>query len=259
LKEIASHLLLGLLVFTFVIFIRHIGSPLEIIARHNLPSSKVFKLFLLPIPAILALTIPMAVLMGTLIGLSRMAADGEVTAVRASGIGLMQFVRPVMAFAFIGWLLTSSMSLWLGPEAARELNRMELALKTSQIPYEIQPRVFLEQFPNLLLYLEDVTSSRSQWHGVFIADSTQPGTLKITLAESGVLVNEVGSNRLTLHLQQGTTHEFDPRHPEQYSVISFTETDLPIPLDVNAAAVSQRRPLNTLSLGQLLRQTRNPP
>ncbi len=257
LKEIASHSLLGLLVFTFVIFIRHIGSPLEIIARHNLPSSKVFKLFLLPIPAILALTIPMAVLMGTLIGLSRMAADGEVTAVRASGIGLMQFVRPVMAFAFIGWLLTSSMSLWLGPEAARELNRMELALKTSQIPYEIQPRVFLEQFPNLLLYLEDVTSSRSQWHGVFIADSTQPATLKITLAESGILVNEVGSNRLTLHLQQGTTHEFDPRHPEQYSVISFTQTDLPIPLDVNAAAVSQRRPLNTLSLGQLLRQTRN--
>lgn len=258
LKEIASHSLLGLLVFTFVIFIRHIGSPLELVVRHNLPVSEVLELFLLPVPGILVLTLPMSVLLGTLIGLSRMAADGEVVAVRASGIGLSQFLRPVMAFALVGWALASWMSLELGPRALREFNRMETELKTSQIPFEIQPRVFLEQFPNLLLYLEDVTGSRSRWQGVFIADSTQRGGLKVTLAEGGILVNEIGANRLTLHLEQGTTHEFDPERPGQYSVISFTETDLPIPLDTNTRALSEPRAPNALPIAQLLRLAQDP-
>ena len=88
LKEIFSYALLGLLVFTFTIFIRELGTLLELVVRHNVPLRDMATLFLLPMPKILMMTIPMAVLVGTLIGLSRMAADGEVIAARAAGIGL---------------------------------------------------------------------------------------------------------------------------------------------------------------------------
>ena len=87
LKEIFSHSLLGLLVFTFVIFIRQLGNLLELVVRHNVPLRDMATLFLLPVPSILMMTIPLAVMVGTLIGLSRMAADGEVIAARATGIG----------------------------------------------------------------------------------------------------------------------------------------------------------------------------
>ena len=105
---------------------------------------------------------------------------------------------------------------------------METGLKASQVPYEIQPRVFIEQFPNRLLYLEDVTGSRASWRGVFIADMTQRNAVKVTLAESGVLVNEAARNRFVLHLEDGTTHEYDPARPDEYSIASFTETEIPI-------------------------------
>ena len=129
LKEISSHSLLGLLVFTFAIFIPRLGHLLELVVRHSLPLSQMLTLFMLPIPSILVLTVPMAVLVGTLIGLSRMAADGEVIAARASGIGLAQFVRPVLLFAFGGWALT----LWMSclpcapgrPQADSHGNRAE--------------------------------------------------------------------------------------------------------------------------------------
>ncbi len=258
LKEVFTYSLLGLLIFTFVIFIPHLGHLLELVARHNLPLANIFSLFLLPIPGVLVLTIPMSVLVGTLIGLGRMAADGEVIAVRASGIGLRQFVRPVAILALVGWGVTTWMSLYLAPQAARRLIRMESELKTSQVPYEIQPRVFLEQFPNLLLYLEDVTGSRSRWRGVFIADTTQRDAPKITLAESGILVNDVRENRLMLHLESGTTHEIDPLHPEQYSVISFTDTDIPIPVDQTASSTSGPSIPAALSMRELLERTRNP-
>ncbi len=259
LKEMFSHSLLGLVIFTFVIFIPHLSHLLELVVRHDLPASEILWLFLLPMPGIVVMTIPMAVLVGTLIGLSRMAADGEVIAVRAAGISLEQFIRPVMIFASIGWGATLWMSVFLAPEAGRKLNRMEAGLRTSQVPYEIQPRVFLEQFPNLLVYLADVVGSRSEWRGVFIADTTQRDSPKITLAESGVLVNDAPKNRLVLHLERGITHETDPQRQGEYSAVSFAATEIPIPLDQGGGPAGERRTPSVLSLRELLEMTRNPP
>jgi LPS export ABC transporter permease LptF/LPS export ABC transporter permease LptG len=258
LKEIISHSLLGLLIFTFVIFIKPLGSLLELVARRSLPLASMLTLFLLPLPKILVLTIPMAVLVGTLIGLSRMAADGEVIATRAAGIGLAQFVRPVMVLAVAGWGTTLWMSSSLSPRADRKLERMESGVEASQVPYELQPRVFIEQFPNLLLYLEDISGSRSRLRGVFLADTTQRDQLKVTLAETGVLVNEAADHSLRLHLEQGTTHEYDPRTPQQYSITSFTDTDIPIPLGQAGTPASEQRSPQLLAMGQLLKSVRNP-
>ncbi|MGD1102609.1 MAG: LPS export ABC transporter permease LptF, partial [Terriglobia bacterium] len=260
LKEILSHSLLGLLVFTFVVFISKLGNLLELVVRHNVPLRDMATLFLLPVPQILMMTIPLAVMVGTLIGLSRMAADGEVIAVRASGIGLACFVRPVMLLAVTGWAVTLWMALFLAPQAMRKMNRMETGLEASQVPYEIQPRVFIEQFPNLLLYLEDVTSSRSSWTHVFIADLTQRNQAKVTLAESGVLVNEAARNRFVLHLEQGTTHDYDPQRPEEYSIASFTDTEIPIDIEKGGTEAAERSSppyLNVTQLWQRIHQPRD--
>lgn len=259
LKEVFSHSLLGLVIFTFVIFIPHFSHLLEMVVRHNVGSGDMALLFLLPLPGIVILTIPMAVLVGILIGLSRMAADGEVVAARATGIGLGQFARPVVIFALIGWSAASAMSLYVAPLAARTLRRMEARLAASQAPYDIQPRVFIEQFKNLLFYLEDVTGSRAGWRGVFLADTSPSGAPKITLAESGILVNDPQRDRLVLHLEHGTTHETDPEHPERYSVISFSNTDIPIPLGSGESVKAETHPPEAMPLGELIRLSRQAP
>jgi len=256
-KEVSSHSLLGLVVFTFVVFIPHISRLLEIVVRHDVTFSGMLWLFALPIPGIVVLTIPMAVLVGILIGLSRMSADGEVIAVRALGVGLEQFLRPVMFFAVLGWAATLWMSLALAPGANRKLAQMEASLKSSQVPYEIQPRVFIEQFPNLLIYLEDVTGSRSQWKGVFVADTTNRDSPKITLAATGILTNDPASGRLLVHLDQGTTHEMDAQNPQQYSAVSFSEMDLPIAVEQPAEAMDARRTPAMLPLGSLVNEARH--
>jgi len=227
-KEMFGHCLLGLLVFTFVLYVRPLSHVLELVARRSLPASQVAFLFLLPLPSILVMTIPMAILLGTLIGLSRMAGDSEIIAIRATGIGKGQFVRPVLLFALCGWTLTSWISLFLSPAAIRRLERSEASLAAMQASYEIQPRVFIEQFPHLLLYLKDVVSSSTRWRGVFIVDRSQKDEVKVTLAESGRLVNEDGAGRVTLYLENGATHEFNPQHRQQYAVTSFDDLEIPI-------------------------------
>ena len=88
LSEVLSHALLGGVLFTFVIFMRDLGRILDLVVRESASLSSVAKIFLFTLPNTFTVTIPMAVLVGILLGLSRLAADSEITAMRASGLGV---------------------------------------------------------------------------------------------------------------------------------------------------------------------------
>jgi LPS export ABC transporter permease LptF/LPS export ABC transporter permease LptG len=229
LREVTSHALIGVGVFTFVLFTRDLGRILELIVRNSAPLPSVAEIFFYTVPVALIYTIPMGVLVGILIGLSRLAADSEITAMRASGIGVWTFLRIVSIFAVIAWLLALVNGVYLAPRSQAALGRLQDRLKTSQASFEIQPRVFYEGFPQLVLYVQDVKSAQGAaiWKGVFIADISTPSAPRITLAQQGILVSE-GTDTLHLHLSDGATHETDPKIPDQYQISTFKQTDIPI-------------------------------
>src|SRR5512141_1796441 len=113
LREIVTHALLGLLLFTFVLFARDVGRLLELFVHNSTSLSMVVWLFLLTLPPTLSLTIPMAVLVGILIGLSRMASDGEVTAMRAAGLSVYHYLVPVIGFALAGVAVSACTSVYV--------------------------------------------------------------------------------------------------------------------------------------------------
>ncbi len=77
LKEIASHAVIGIALFTFVIFMRDLGRLLELVVRNSAPLPSVAEIFLFTLPTTFTITLPMGVLVGILVGLSRLAADSE--------------------------------------------------------------------------------------------------------------------------------------------------------------------------------------
>ena len=247
LGEVTSHALIGTAIFTFVIFTKELGQILELVVRNSAPLPSAIELFFLIIPQALTITLPAGVLIGILIGLSRLAADSEITAMKASGIGIRTFLRILSIFFIAAWLLALANGLYLAPRSQEALNHLQDKLKGSQVSFEIQPRVFYEGFPKRVLYVHDVKSAQGAaiWKGVFLADMTTPSAPKITLAEKGILVAE-GKDRLHLHLQNGSSHEVDPAEPGKYQISTFQETDLPInlpasrpPSDQAPAAISQ--------------------
>src|SRR6201993_4154267 len=144
---------------------RDLPHLLELIIRNSTSLGVVAEIFLLTLPNMFTVTIPMAVLVGVLLGLSRMAADSEITAMRAAGIGVWRFVGIVSLVAILGWGVSLLNALYLAPKAAESLLELENALKTSQASFEIQPRVFYEDFKNYVLYVQNVRGSvgASQW------------------------------------------------------------------------------------------------
>ncbi|QHN03872.1 LPS export ABC transporter permease LptF [Granulicella sp. WH15] len=229
LREVLSHALLGGVVFTFVLFMRDLGKILEIVVRNSASITDVGKLFAYTLPNALTVTIPMAVLVGILLGLSRLAADSEITAMRAAGMGALDFVRIVSIISFAALLIGLGNSLYLAPRAAAALLALEDSLKSSQASFEVQPRVFYEDFKNYVLYVQDVTpaSGAALWHHVFLADLTEPATPHITTAAQA-LVTPGAPGTIELHLHDGGQHSISPTDPNQYDISTFVTTQLPI-------------------------------
>ena len=149
LREVTSHALIGALIFTFVIFMRDLARILELVVRNSAPLPSVAQLFLFTIPTALTVTLPMAVLVGILIGLSRLAADSEVTAMRAMGMGSSTFLKIISIFAVIAWVIALANNLYFAPRSAAALSDLQDKLKSSQASFEIQPRVFYEDFKDM--------------------------------------------------------------------------------------------------------------
>lgn len=253
LKEIGSHAVIGVALFTFIIFMRDLGRLMDLVVRNSAPLPSVIEIFLFTLPATFTITIPMAVLVGILVGLSRLAADSEVTAIRAGGMGVGMFIRAVAIFAIGAWLLAMVNTVYLAPRAAVALEHLQQRLKASQASFEIEPRVFYEDFKNIVLYVQDAIPSKGQalWRGIFLADISDPSSPKITLARRGVLLSDA-PDKLRFHLEDGTTQQAIPKVKDQYTITTFDNTEIPIavPSDQHSQGLL---PVAQLSLHSLLR------
>ena len=230
LKEVTSHGLLGLLLLTFVLFLRDTTRILELLLRDTSLWDSVTQVALLAFPSLLTFTIPMSVLVGILLGLTRMASDGEVTAMRASGLGARVLLVPLGIFIGLGCALTLHLSIAVAPAANQDRVELEREIGLRQISGEIQPRIFEERFPDWVLYVQDVRSGPNPvWRGIFLADLSNPAGPKITLAREGIFLSSPDQNQIQLHLVQGSIHEVAPESSE-YSIATFSETDIPIQL-----------------------------
>jgi lipopolysaccharide export LptBFGC system permease protein LptF len=85
-----------------------------------------------------------------------MGADGEIVAMRAAGVSSRKVIFPVMTFAFLGMCAAGFASLRLTPLAARRSTQIINELMRNGLSADIQPRVFDEDFPNVILYVGNV-------------------------------------------------------------------------------------------------------
>src|SRR5207237_6000262 len=199
---------IGMAVFTFVLFTRDLGRILDLVVRNSAPLPSILQIFFFTVPVALTYPLPMGVLVGILIGLSRLAADSEITAMRASGIGVWTFLRILSLFVIFSWALAMLNGVVIAPRSQAALGKLQDRLKSAQASFEIQPNVFYEGFPKLVLYVQDVHTrpGEAEWRGVFLADVSNPAAPTITMGAKGILVRG-GAQKLQLNFRSGSTQE----------------------------------------------------
>src|ERR1700682_4793834 len=226
-RQVFSHALLGLAIFSFVFFVPQLVRLMELVVRHSASWTTLGILFLCTLPGIFSFTLPMGVLVGVLIALGRLSADSELIAMSALGMGRRRLLVPVGMIAVGATAITFMMTIWLAPLSVRTFRVIEDRLRAGQASYQVSPRVFDERFPRMVLYVNDIDSASTRWKGVFLA-GTDKGVSRLTLAEEAIVIADRSEGKLELPLRNGSVHEFSSDVPSHYSLSAFGQRDLPV-------------------------------
>jgi lipopolysaccharide export system permease protein len=139
-REIAGPSLLGLLVYTCIMVVKHFFTLAAAWVDRVFTTADVLRQLVYLMPSILVLTIPMSVLLGILIGFSRLSADSEVTALRANGVSYYRLLAPTALLALLGWATSGAVYLWAVPWAnTRVVEKGMEAQRRADLNRQVQP------------------------------------------------------------------------------------------------------------------------
>lgn len=223
-REIIPPFVIALLVFTFILIIPFILDLAEQMIAKGVPGTTILRLILMLVPMSLALTIPMALLIGMLVAFGRLSSDREVVVMMACGLSPYRLLRPVLVFAVICWGLDSWVLLRAMPDgnqASREITQ-EIAMDRAE--GEVRPRVFFEDFPGIVLYVRQVPPSGGGWEDVLAADTSNPSQPIIFLARRGRMVVDRQAKTIQMVLEEGTRHTTKLDDPNAYQILRFDST-----------------------------------
>src|SRR5215510_1810947 len=175
---------LGLLVFTFLFIIPELMKYAEEYISKGAPTAVILRLVVALVPMALGLTIPMSLLLGLLVTFGRLSADREFVALQACGVSPLRLMRPVGLVSVLCTAATAYVLLVSVPDANQTFREITFNVIASQAEGEVKPRVFYDEFPNIVLYVREVPQTGG-WNGVFMADSRSGEGAAIYLAKHG--------------------------------------------------------------------------
>ncbi len=216
-NELVGPSTLGALVFTFLLVLNLLYRLARLIIVNDVSIGQIGLLLLRSLPNIVVLTIPMGLLFGILVGIGRLAADSELTAMRAAGISLTKLYRPILRLAGLLTVVTAGIYLFVLPRANSAVQLQYLQIAAVSPAKQVQARQFYEEWPGKILYVFDAPIDETQWYGVFLTEDLPSGQTKVTTARAGELRLDTDNDRLLLLLEQPVTHEVNLEQPTRYN------------------------------------------
>jgi lipopolysaccharide export system permease protein len=253
LSEILPPFFLGLLVFTFILLIVRIVKLIDLVVTRGVPLVEMAKILGFVLPTFLEITMPIALLFGVLLGLSRLSSDQEVVALKASGVSPTQILLPVITIAAIVSLLTLVVTTWLRPAANFALKKKLYDVAKSRVETTLRENVFNNDFPKVLIYVEEAVPLGNTFQGVLIVDRRDSRRTNIIFSKVAFFLPNEEAQTLSLKLFDGTMHERTKGNPN-FSQTQFNVYDFRLDLE-EAFSLAQKkgRDPKDMSLRRLIR------
>jgi LPS export ABC transporter permease LptG/LPS export ABC transporter permease LptF len=292
-KEMIGPTTLGFTFYTSIIIMQRLFDMAGLIIRRSLSGAAVGKLLLYSLPNIVVLTVPMALLFGILIAIGRLSSDSEIVAMRALGISTRKIYRPVFVFSFLMFLLNLYLINFVMPKGNQQFVTLRTELTAASAERVVKPRVFYDEYENLMIYVNDVDPSTGQWKGVFVADNrggepqqesltpaqmaehmaqaqqendddavtglTQKGSGQRTIVSNrGNITLQRPQNELWMNLSGAETHVWDPAKPDRYDRTESATQRILLPTRgaTDGVTNSLARSFREMELRELLYQER---
>jgi LPS export ABC transporter permease LptG len=227
LRQLAAPFVFALAAQTSLMLLSQVAKKFGALVGKGLPWTVIGEVFLLSLPFIIAMTLPMAVLLAVLYTFSHLAADNEITATRASGISVYQILTPVLIWGACMSALNFAFVDQVLPRSNARLRSLLIDIGRKKPTFELREQVINEVPPSqYFLRASRIDAATGRLRGVTIYDVGGESSRRIIYADSGAMAYAEGQTDLSLRLYDGSIHQYRPAEPERFQLTYFTVNNI---------------------------------
>jgi lipopolysaccharide export system permease protein len=222
LKEHLGPLTFALTALTSILLLQYIGKHFGELVGKGLPTLVIAEFFALSIPLTVALTLPMAVLVATLYAFSRLAAENEITALKASGVSLVSVLTPILWAAAGVTLVMIGFNDQILPRSNHRLSILQRNIAQKKPTFGLREQVINEVSPGkFYLRAGHLTEASNLMREVTIYDMADPTRRRTIYADSGNMRMSKDLTDLELTLYNGNMQDVPTANPSELQRLYF--------------------------------------
>lgn len=227
-REITVPFVLGFSVFTFVLLMGKLLQLADMVVAKGMPVADILRLVAFMFPSFCVVTIPMSFLLAVLLAFGRLSADSEITALKASRISLYGLLPPVLVFASIVFAISMFVTVYALPWGNSSFKIFLYDVIKARITLNIKEKIFNDNFPGMVLYVDEYDQKRHSISNILIYDDRKPEEPSTIFAKSGAIATDAVKKEIRLSLRDGSIHRNSAN--SSYHLVEFANYDLSINL-----------------------------
>jgi lipopolysaccharide export system permease protein len=226
--ELLKIFLISIFTMTMILYLDKFIFIAEMIVNRGVSFMEMAMMMVYISPAFFAITIPMAVLMASVITFNQFSAHNEWVAMKSCNWSFIELMKPVLLFSLFSYFLANIVMFWALPLGNQSYKVLVYDIIKNRANIDIQPNVFNRDFKNLILLVRE-HNQNSFLKGVFIADTSNPKAPQIITSDQGVIFPNPETLKIQLKLNNGTIHELSNERGD-YQTLNFDRYDINLSL-----------------------------
>lgn len=176
-QAISPYFFFSWLLLSVILFVQQGSRFSDIFFSPSIPRNLIWQLSFALVPNVIAFTSPMAILVGAIIGLSKLLSDSELVAIRTAGVGNLQIAIPVILLGVLLSIFTFLINLFGVPVAAQIVRKVALQTALYKLESPIEPGVFNKEINGFTIYVKNGNFERGTWQDIFIYNEDKQNNL----------------------------------------------------------------------------------
>jgi lipopolysaccharide export LptBFGC system permease protein LptF len=194
------------LLLSVILFVQQASRYSDIFFNVNIPANLIWQLAFALLPNVIAFTCPMAILVGTIIGLAKMQGDSELVAIRASGVGNLQIALPIIILGILLSIFAFVVNLKGVPLAASLVRNVALQTAIKKLESPIEPGVFNTEVAGYTIYVKSGDIETGRWENIFIyGEDAANSSVRLITSRAGRIDTSGETSELVLENASVTT------------------------------------------------------
>lgn len=216
--------LFALSALTSILLLNQVARRFPDLVGKGLPGTVIVEVFVLSVPFLIAMTIPMAVLVSVLYTMSRLTADNELTALRAGGVSIVSVSRTLLLASIGVAALAFLFSDQLLPRSNHRLRTLLTDITRTKPTFALEEQVINEvQRNSMFLRAGSVDPATYKLEDVTIFDLSDHNRKRVIYADSAYMAFDEAQEDLYLTLYHGTMHDTDRANEDAFQTVTFNK------------------------------------